>query len=242
MKNQPSFFAAILVGILLLGACGPQGQKHLVTKVVVDSSAFVLDGTTKQPHTIEVWYTDGQPDAVLGTLDQLMDTSYTGQLVLKARDGQEIVRLTSWANEPAAQRYVAAHPKSGNYKCVMAYLASYGTKEAANWVVTPTSSVQYSEFVMLRKSALDTLSGLVKAMTSAMAGSQPTLDYISTFNSTDSTAISLIGIWNTKEGFEVFEKQKTWGEKPYWEPYATNDHHMFDVLAATAKRSMQTYQ
>lgn len=197
------------------------------------SAAVPIDTTLNTLYVIEVQNTDKQNRnvALLG-FGPIVDSSLNSQVVLRARDSVQIVQITTWKNEAAARQYAAKKMADNKSKVRMSRVVSHGAKQQKLFLLDNSSSVQYSEFLMKRKSALETLSSIAKAMTVAMAKTQPTLDFITTLNSTDSTTISLLGIWNTQDGFEIFSKSKTFGDKPYWTPYADNDHHMFDVMIA----------
>ncbi|MCU0448525.1 MAG: hypothetical protein MUC97_01610 [Bernardetiaceae bacterium] len=231
------------IAIITLFACGGQSKKGLKTEIVLNDSIFNLNTELKSNYVVEVWYTNlSNQDSIANELKTIDDTLNISQLVIKSRDLAEVVQITQWKDDEATDIYFKSKIPNKTYKAVKANLVSFGSKGNKSWDIGPSSSIQYSEFIMLRKNAIDTLSNMVKSMTSAMANAQATLDFITTFHSDDSTIISLLGIWNTKEGFEIFAKQNTWGEKPYWEPYAKNDHHMFDVVISASKQEMRIYK
>jgi hypothetical protein len=56
--------------------------------------------------------------------------------------------------------------------------------------------------------------------------SQPTLFLTRELHSVGNESIALLAVWKDRAGFDVFTKNKTFGDKPYWEPYALNEHWM----------------
>jgi hypothetical protein len=242
MRKLPFISLLLALGlfvILFVGSC--TGKKQSDAQYESDitekpQAAFAIDTTVNALYVIEVWNTDkSSVNAVVAERKPLENIDLKKQLVLRARDGAEVVQITLWNSEPAANKYADSLKLRTDRKVRVSRVVNYGAKQPKLFILDTASSVQYSEFQMKRKSAMDTLSTIAKGMTTSMAQVQPTLDYIMTLNSADSLTISLFGIWNTKEGFEVFAKQKTWGDNPYWEPYAINDHHMFDVVLTKSK-------
>ncbi|MEM8968342.1 MAG: hypothetical protein AAGE93_18120 [Bacteroidota bacterium] len=223
---------------ILLSSCGnkpqPDESKNSVTPTETVSASVMVDTTLNQLYVIEVWETE--PTLVDSTLSSLPETNDNAnleqRLVLKARNDERVVQITTWNSDKAAEDYASDKPSYEDYKVLTSKVANYGAKDATPATIDAGSSVQYSEFIMKRKPAMDTLSTIAKGMTGAMAQSESTLDYIMTLNSTDSSTISLFGAWNTEEGFEVFTQNNTFGDQPYWEPYAENEHHMFEVVIA----------
>ncbi|MEM9674509.1 MAG: hypothetical protein AAF992_18095 [Bacteroidota bacterium] len=224
--------------VILLSSCGNKPQsdesQSSVTPTEVASTSVMVDTTVNRLYVIEVWETE--PASVDSTLSSLPETNDDANLeqrfVLKARNDERVVQITTWNSNEAAEGYTSDKSSHNDYKVLTSKVANYGAKDATPATIDDGSSVQYSEFIMKRKPAIDTLSTIAKGMTSAMARSEPTLDYIMTLNSTDSSTISLFGTWNTEEGFEIFTQNNTFGEQPYWEPYAENEHHMFEVVIA----------
>ncbi|WKN44824.1 hypothetical protein [Tunicatimonas pelagia] len=234
MSNK--LFTITLIGISLGGyACTEPSRsvETLSNQPEAVSSQAMVDTTLGQSYTIEVWYTDpAEIDTVLAGLRPLANRDLESQLVLRARGDEQVVQITDWASESAARTYTADKATNEQYKILRSELMSHAARDFEQLAIDTGSSVQYSEFLMKRASALDTLSNIARAMTTGMARSEPTLDFIMTLNSTDSSTISLFGLWNTEAGFEIFSENNTFGDQPYWGPYAENDHHMFDVVRA----------
>lgn len=233
----------MLVAGLMLPSCtgGQQPAENGTATATRDTDrprkatagVFVIDTTKGARYVLEVYHTNpARMPGLLSSLPVLDQEDLQAQLLIKARDSTEVVQITRWTTGAAADQYMTQHQPRKDYRILSSTLQNYGAKPEQPFVVDSTASVQYSEFLMKRPSALDTLSPIAVGMTSAMVQSQPTLDFIMTLNSTDQSTISLIGLWNTKEGYEIFAQNNTFGDKPYWEPYAENEHHMFDVVRA----------
>ncbi|WKN41745.1 hypothetical protein [Tunicatimonas pelagia] len=231
-------FTFLLASItaLLLSACGASEttEDQTAEKSESSSASVTVDTTINQLYVFEVWDTDATTvDSTLSASTAVINKpDLASRMVLKARNEGRVVQITTWNSEAAAEEYATDAMPDDSYKILTSKVVNHGSKDAKLAALDTTSSVQYSEFLMKRKSAVDTLSTIAKGMTTAMVRSEPTLDFIMTLNSTDSSTISLFGIWNTEEGFEVFSENNTFGDRPYWEPYADNEHHMFEVVVA----------
>lgn len=230
--------AVVFTLCCILGSCSSTKRKGLVEKTIVDNS-YLLETKSASHISIEMWSVNGDQMDV----DLLQDSAIQQQLILRARDSSNIIRITDWTSGDDAMNF-RKNSKTAvdGYQIQTATIASTAYKSEASIRIDTSSSVQYSAFLMYRSLAIDTLSNLVQSMTSAMVKAQPSLDFIITMNSADSSAISLLGLWNTYEGFKVFEKQNTWGEEPYWGPYASNIHFMCDVVFARSYRKVVTYE
>lgn len=95
--------------------------------------------------------------------------------------------------------------------------------------IQPGDFVQWSEFLLREASGLDPLANLVEVMTSAMVQGQPTLRLTREWVSFDGRSIALLAAWTNMEGFEELHKSGKFRNKPYWKPYAENEHWMCEV-------------
>jgi len=229
---------------------GGRADTARVPSATVDASgSFVLDTAPRVRYVASVWHTrdSATQRRVLEALRA--DSNWpggvrpAGTLLLRARriaqDGAEVVRLTQWPDSASAAGHAARARvfRLGGVapvRTLLYTLTSHAAKPDASLVVADSSSVQFSEYVMKRRRAVDTLVNIAEPIVGAMTQAQPTLRWMVTLRSADSTSISLFGVWSTREGFEVFASQNTFGKggaQGYWVPYARNEHAMFDVVA-----------
>lgn len=155
-------------------------------------------------------------------------------LLLESFDGPRVVRFTRWDDERSAARYAeaarAATP-TPRYATELEW-RSLGRKPEQSLTFGDSSAVQFSQFVMYRTSAVDTLQGLAAGMSGGMVAGELTMRLISTLTARDSSAVVFLGTWDSPVGFKIFEQRGTFGAEPYWEPFAANEHHMMRVLEA----------
>jgi hypothetical protein len=76
---------------------------------------------------------------------------------------------------------------------------------------------------------------MAAGMSGGRVQAESTLKLISTLTTRDSSVVAFLGVWDSPKGFDVVAERKTFSAKPYWEPYAGNEHHMMAVAAAATR-------
>ena len=163
-------------------------------------------------------------------------------LVLRAYNGRRVVRLTRWDAGDAAAAYRRAARALAAPAGVPApryveelRVRSVGRKPDQPLAFDTATAAQFSQFTMRRKAPVDTLQAMAAGMSGGMVQAEPTLRLISTLTARDSSVVAFLGAWTSPKGFDVFAERKTFSAKPYWEPYAGNEHHMMQVAAASTR-------
>ncbi len=205
-----------------------------VPAVSAASGAFTIDTAKGSAYTAVVYIAGGEAAARVGEALAAREkpAEATGQVLLRAHDGATFVELTKWQSPDRATAYTAPY-----FPAVQAYwrrdfaVADAFAQGDADFTITADSSVQWSEFLLRDPADMAELSETVTAMIGTMAsGGETTLQAITELHATNDTSIGLIGLWATREGFHVFETNETFGDDPYWGPYADNAHWMMDVV------------
>ncbi len=154
----------------------------------------------------------------------------SAQALLRSEDGQTFVEITAWPSLDLAETYSVPYVPSAQvyWRRVFELHRAFGS---APLELRAGSSVQWSEFLLRSPKERENLAPLVSGMVGAMAAAGPeSLSAIGQLHSVQNTSIGLLGLWKTKDGFKVFERDRTFGSTPYWEPYADNAHWMLGVL------------
>jgi hypothetical protein len=200
---------------------------------------FVYDTAPATAYVAEVWDTDsaGQDAALAHARGTPPGAAPRGMLVLRAYNGQRVVRLTRWDAADGAAAYVrAARGLTPAARYVEELrVRSVGRKPDQTLALDSATAVQFSQFVMRRKPPVDTLQAMAAGMSGGMVQAEPTLRLISTLTARDSSVVAFLGVWESPKGFDVFAERKTFSAKPYWDPYAVNEHHMMAVAAASTR-------
>ncbi len=234
--------ALVLAGSACAGEpeASPTGEEEAgPTSALLRS--FEYDTAAATSYVAEIWDTDeaGHAAVVEGAGgDGPEPTGARGGLVLDANHGGRVVRLTRWDDSEGAVGYArAAREEEPAPRFVHELrLRSIGHEPDQPLVFEASSFAQYSQFVMRRREAVDTLQALAAGMSGGMVLGEPTMQLISTLTSADSSVVAFLGIWDNPDGFELFAEQNTFGEEPYWAPYAENEHDMMSVVSAWTRR------
>ena len=239
---------AILVGAV--AACGESknsrpASERTPASAVSDTTAgasaravFVYD--TASTYIAEIWDTDSSAQAAAVTHARRAppgSQSPRAVVVLRAYNGQRVVRLTRWDTPEAAAAYAAVANTGVPAARYVEELRvrSLGRKAGQPLVLDTSMAAQFSQFTMRRKAPVDTLQAMAAGMAGGMVQAEPTLKLISTLTARDSSVVAFVGVWDNPKGFEVFAERKTFTAKPYWEPFAGNEHHMMAVVAASTR-------
>jgi hypothetical protein len=199
--------------------------------------AFVYDTTPGATYVAEIWDTDtASLDATVAHARAVPAGTQPprGTLVLRAYNAERVVRVTRWDGADVAGAYAAAVRQltpSARYVEELR-VRSVGRKPDQPLVFDTSMAVQFSQFTMRRQTPIDTLQSMAAGMAGGMVQAEPTLRLISTLTARDSGVVAFLGTWTSPTGFEIFAERKTFSAKPYWEPYAGNEHHMMAVVAA----------
>lgn len=217
---------AILL-VLMIGACQPAPTK----------TEFEIRTDEAARYGVRLWKTTtaDQSDVVNAVLRTAPDREAKGEVTLRCRPGDAVVQIASFDTDQAAETFaqaVVAGVRAPLERRVMRVVSSAHQPGAPlPTKLVASSSVQWSEYLMKPGADIGQLQTMTETMHASMASpaGQPALQAISQLRSADDKAIGMIALWTTREGFEVFAKQKTWGDKGYWEDYANNEHWMCDV-------------
>ena len=142
-----------------------------------------------------------------------------------AGDGTAVVRLSYWADAGPAAAFAATAPLDPTRTTLFTLASAYGKPDATD-TISEETYVQWSEFLLNQPESLEPLSKIVGPMTNGMVSSQPTLTLTREMHATDQTSIALFAVWTDRAGFDIFAENNTFGDTPYWEPYAENEHWM----------------
>ncbi len=234
--------------LIVMAGCGtPPGEHSRANDSAIPSNTatattsmrphFVYDTTPGARYVAEVWDTDtADHDATLAhALAATVGAAVSrGVLVLRAYNRQRVVRVTRWDSDTGVVAYAQDARRVGpraRYVEVL-HVRSTGRKTGQPLAFDTTMAAQFSQFTLRRTTAVDTLQAMAAGMSSGMVQAEPTLRLISTLTAADSSVVAFLGVWDSPEGFEIFAERKTFSAKPYWEPYAGNEHHMMAVAAA----------
>jgi hypothetical protein len=216
-------------------AASTAGQVSAATLAV-----FVYDTTPGTTYVAEIWDTDSAAqDAVLAHARAAPPGAEPprGTLVLRAYNGQRVVRVTRWDTVNVAAVYASAArglaPKARYVEELE--VRSVGAKPDQPLAFDSTMAAQFSQFTMRRKAPVDTLQAMAAGMSGGMVQAEPSLRLISTLTARDSSVVAFLGVWTSPTGFDIFAERKTFSAKPYWEPYAGNEHHMMAVVTASTR-------
>jgi hypothetical protein len=156
--------------------------------------------------------------------------------VLRAYNGQRVVRVTRWDATNVAAAYATAARGLAKARYVEELeVRSVGAKPDQPLAFDSTMAAQFSQFTMRRKAPVDTLQAMAAGMAGGMVQAEPSLRLISTLTARDSSVVAFLGVWTSPKGFDIFAERETFSAKPYWEPYAGNEHHMMAVVAASTR-------
>jgi hypothetical protein len=187
--------------------------------------ALPLDGGA---YTASVWRTDKAThnDSLSKAKSQPVPNGTTVAILdCYIGDGTAVVRLTHWPTQDKASSAAKINP-SGAKRTLAFVPTSSHSKPGSPTQISNGMFVQWSEFLLKSPDSKIPLSNIINPMTNGMVISQPTLVLTRELHSLGNESIALLAVWKDRAGFDIFAKNKTFGDKPYWEPYAVNEHWM----------------
>ncbi len=227
------------------------------TPAAPTAARFVYDTAPGAAYVAEIWVTDSasQVVALARAREALPSGARSGApagaaaaatprgvLVARAYNGERVVRITRWDGPDGASAYAQAAraptPRAGlptPRTVEVLRVRSVARKPGQPLAVDSTTPLQFSQFLMRRRAPVDTLQAMAAGMSGGMVQAEPTLKLISTLTAPDSSVVAFLGAWDSPKGFDVFAERKTFSAKPYWDPYARNEHHMMHVVAASTR-------
>jgi hypothetical protein len=219
LPRSPIPFIAALAAV----ACAAVAQAGGTLEIDAEASGAL---------TVAVWIGDEEAGGPLraALLAADLPEGAGGQALLAARKGHVLVEITTWPSRTAAETYAVPYLPAvpAYWRRVFVVDRVFGRVPLE---IGPDASVQWSEFLVREPARQAELARIVGGMVAAMAGGgAETLAAIGQLRSVHGTSIGLLGLWDTKEGFHVFERNATFGPSPYWEPYADNAHWMLGVV------------
>jgi hypothetical protein len=228
---------AVIAASLALTGCSEQSSppaKQEQAKAA-PTSEFTIDRRVGAIYTSAVWKTDETARAaLLETMSaEPLPSGALNSALLSSRSGSgpAIVRIVRWPDVRSARTYLDSIPASARARLFR--WVGISAKQNAPTVLREGSAVQWSEFLLRDPANADELSTMVTTMTQAMAegGGAPDPPPVGPLRREEDRNPGLLGLWASMDGFEVFSRERTFGEQGYWEPYADNEHWMMQVVA-----------
>lgn len=181
------------------------------------------------PVTVAVWIAGASGSEVeKALLDRAKPGGAKSQMLLRSIDGSAFVEITAFQNISSRTEYQPIYvPRASAYwRRDFVWKDMFAQSKPLS-EVNGKSHVQWSEFTLRKGEDIAPLYEIVNPMVATMiAGGAPTLTTADTLHATDNSSIGILATWSEAEGFGVFERQATFGEAPYWAPFADNAHWM----------------
>jgi hypothetical protein len=227
----------IILGTGIVACSAEKARPADSSNAAAQVEPFQYDTASTVRYIAEIWNTDSasQPAALAIASAPISGRNTAGGLlVLRAYNGQRVVRVTQWPSA-VAENVASGLRAMGGRRVEVLRVQSLARKPAESLDFDSSAFVQFSQFLMRRKPPVDTLQRMAAGMSGGMVVAESTLTLISTLVATDSSTVTFLGKWTGPKGFEIFSERATFSAKPYWDPFADNEHHMFVVVQSWRK-------
>lgn len=154
--------------------------------------------------------------------------------ILKGQEGTEVVVLTQWQDLPSFETYAQEYnnnkldtDKPQTFVFEVQKVETRGLKPA----IAESGAIMFSQFKMKDPKKQSELAGIIEQVMPTAFATVPGLQWAAMSPSTDKSTIAMIAQWNSRKDFESLGQNAGFDQETnYWDPYADNEHDIFDVV------------
>lgn len=160
--------------------------------------------------------------------------------VLKGQDGAKVVVLSQWQDLTSYQAYETkrkANPieqQIANSVNVRSYaynnIRHLETRKGLPTLHERDTNVMFSEYLLRDPAKQSELLMVTEQFMPSVMELKPGLQWVALFPSTDQTTTAFVARFNKPEDFQTLSQDAGFKDYAYWDPYADNDHHLYDVV------------
>lgn len=237
LRLKAVMVAIVLAFSLLILSSTPAAAAATVT---FDPSISIVNAST----IYETTYVD--EDAILSdvlkSVQEMLPRSpgFMDATVLRGQDGAKVVVLSQWRDLPSYEAYETARKadatESKIAKSVNVRSYAYGdiahleTRKGIPTVHERDTNVMFSEYLLRDPAKQSELLTVTEQFMPNVMKIKPGLQWVALLPSVDQTTTAFVARFDKPEDFETLSQDSGFTEYAYWDPYADNDHHLYDVV------------
>jgi heme-degrading monooxygenase HmoA len=238
LKPLKAVFVAIAL-VFSLMSVAPTSAAAATTVSFEPSSSIVNASTIYET-------TEANQDAiltdVLKSAEALLPASkgFVDATVLKGQDGAKVVMLSQWQDLPSYQAYETKRRADATetHLAELVNVRSYGygniyhqeTRKGLPTIHEGDINVMFSEYLLRDPAKQSELLGVTAQFMPNVMKIKSGLQWVTLLPSVDQTTTAFVARFDKPEDFETLSQDSGFTEYAYWDPYAENDHHLYDVV------------
>lgn len=160
--------------------------------------------------------------------------------VLKGQDGAQLVILSQWQDLASYQAYEAKRKANPIEKQVaeLVNIRSYAynnirhleTRKGLPTLHERDTNVMFSEYLLRDPAKQSELLMVTEQFMPSVMELKPGLQWVALFPSTDQTTTAFVARFEKPEDFQTLSQDAGFKDYAYWDPYADNEHHLYEVV------------
>jgi heme-degrading monooxygenase HmoA len=179
---------------------------------------------------------------VLKSAETLLPESkgFLDATVLKGQDGAKVVVLSQWKDLPSYRAYEAKRKADATeaHLAELVNVRSYGygdiyhqeTRKGIPTIYKGDANVMFSEYVLRDPEKQSELLTVTAQFMPNVMKIKTGLQWVNLLPSLDKTTTAFVARFDKPEDFETLSQDSGFTEYAYWDPYAVNDHHLYDAV------------
>ncbi|MDJ0633563.1 MAG: antibiotic biosynthesis monooxygenase [Xenococcaceae cyanobacterium MO_188.B29] len=154
--------------------------------------------------------------------------------ILKGQEGTEVVVLTQWQDLPSFEAYAQEYSNNELYTDrpqIFVFEVQKVETRGLKPAIAESGEIMFSQFKLKDPQKQSELAGIIEQVMPTAFVTVPGLQWAAMSPSTDRSTIAMIAQWNSRKDFESLGQNAGFDkETNYWDPYADNEHDIFDVV------------